>query len=450
MAVRELALRVLHQFDTQGVYVRDTLNASLRQSRLDERDRAFATELVNGTLRWRGRIDWVLQQFLRRDLSTLTPWIRNILRLGVYQILMLNAVPAAAATHEAVELAKRYGHQGTARLTNAVLRSIIRQHATLHYPTVDEDPVAHLMVVYSYPRWIAERWLARYGIDGAIALCQAGNIPPPVVVRTNRLRVETEALRASLCAAGLQVEPGRYLDDFLIVRNTGDLTTLDAYVRGWFQVQDESAGLAVRLLDPQDGETILDLCAAPGGKTTSIAERMRNRGLIIGVDLRPGRLHRLMKNSDRLGVTIVHPVAADGRHFETRRPVDRVLVDAPCSGLGTVARHAELRWRRTPEDIAGLRVTQLALLEQAAHLVKPGGVVVYSTCTIEPDENEDIIAAFRARHPDFRVERPPVTPSFPSGLMDAEGVIRTLPSVHGIDGSFAVRLKKDMHRCLKN
>lgn len=442
MPVRELALRILHRFDTAGVYVRDTLDAALRHSGLDSRDRALATELVNGTLRWRGRIDWVLQQAVRRDLETLTPWIRNILRLGVYQILLLDRVPAAAATHEAVELAKRYGHPGTARLTNAVLRTVIRQQATLRYPTADGDPIAHLMVVYSYPRWIAERWLGRYGLNGAIALCQAGNTSPPVVVRTNRLRTETATLRSSLCAAGLQVEPGRYLDDSLIVRDTGDMTTLEAFARGWFQVQDESAGLAVRLLDPQEGETILDLCCAPGGKATDIADRMRNRGLIVGVDLKLSGLRRLRDHCERLGITIVRPVVADGRRWDVRGRVDRVLVDAPCSGLGTIARRAELRWRRTLDDLAALQGTQLALLEQAAYLVKPGGVIVYSTCTIEPDENEAVIMAFCARHPEFQVERPPDTPSFPSGLMDAQGVIRTLPSVHGIDGSFAVRLKR--------
>lgn len=442
MSARDVALRVLYQFDTAGVYVRDALDAALRRSGLDARDRALTTELVNGVLRWRGRIDWVLQRAVRRDLATLTPWIRNILRLGAYQVLMLDHIPAAAATHEAVELAKRYGHPGTARLTNAALREVIRQQPTLRYPAADDDPILHLMVVYSYPRWIVERWLGRYGVEGTIALCQAGNMPPPVVVRANRLRTDPETLRSSLREAGLHVEAGRYLDEFLVVRETGDLTTVEAYRRGWFQVQDESAGLAVRLLDPQAGETIIDLCCAPGGKTTYIADRMRNQGLIVGVDVKPGRLRRVVEHCGRLGVTIVRPVAADGRCVTLNARADRVLVDTPCSGLGTIARRSELRWRRTPEDIAALRTTQLALLDQAGRLVKPGGVVVYSTCSIEPEENEDVVAAFCAAHPDFQVERPPASLSLPAGLVDARGVIRTLPSVHGIDGSFAVRLRK--------
>lgn len=442
MTTRELALRVLYRFETEGIHVRDTLDVLLRQSSFDERDRSFATELVYGALRWQGKIDWILRQVVTGRLEGLTPWIRNNLRLGVYQILMLDHVPAAAATHEAVQLAKRYGHAGTARLTNGVLRTVIRRRETFTHPDLTQHPVEHISVAYSYPCWIVERWLDRYGVDGTIALCSAGNVPPRVVARVNRMRTDPDTLAAGLNREGVETETGRYLSDFLILRHPGDIRSLEGYRRGWFQIQDESAGLAVRLLDPQAGETIIDLCCAPGGKTTYMAERMGDRGRIIGVDQAPQRMHRLRANCRRMGLKSVYPVVSDGRCCAFGVQADRILVDAPCSGLGTIARRAELRWRRAPEDIKTLRETQAALLEHSTRLVKPDGVIVYSTCTIEPDENEAVVTAFCDRHPEFRVERPDDGPEALSEVMGPDGMIRTLPSVHGIDGSFAVRLRR--------
>lgn len=441
MTSRELALQALYRFDTKGDYVRETLDRLLRQSRFDARDRGFITELAYGTVRWRGRIDWMLEQVSTRRLDTLTPWIRNILRLGVYQIAMLDQVPDAAAIHESVSLAKRYGHRGTAGFTNAVLRAVSKNYKTFRYPDVSEDPAGHAAVLYSYPRWMVERWLKRYGLEAVLALCDAGNRTPPVTVRIRGIGVDAAALAARWRDAGIEAEPGRYLDDFMTLRGAGDVTELEAYRRGWIQVQDESAGLAVRLLDPQPGETIVDLCGAPGGKTVYAADRMGDRGRVLTVDVSLPRLRRVRENVERLGLTSVSSVIADGRTIALRTPADRVLVDAPCSGLGTIARRAELRWRRTPEDTDHIRSVQKALLAHSAELVKPGGVIVYSTCTIEPEENEAIVSDFCARHPAFRLDPPSVWPDALAGVMDAEGFVRTLPSVHGIDGSFAARLR---------
>lgn len=440
---RETALHALYRFETQGALVRDILDDMLRRSRLDERDRALSTELAYGALRWRGRIDWILDRCVQRGIGSLTPWIRNILRLGVYQLLMMDQIPDAAATHEMVELAKRYGHAGTARLTNAVLRTVIRRREEFETPPRFADPVMDLCVRYSYPRWLIQRWVDRYGHEEAAALCEAGNRPPPVVIRSNRLKTTAAALADRLKAQGVEARSGRYLQDFLTLSAPGDVRRLAGFSEGWFQVQDESAGLAVRLLDPQPGETVVDLCCAPGGKTIYIAELMRNRGCIVGADLSPVRLRRLQEHARRMGVDRVIPVAMDGQTPGLRIQVDRVLVDAPCTGLGTVSRRAELRWRRQPEDIVEAQKLQQALIEQGAGLVRPGGVLVYSTCTIEPEENEAVILAFRERHPEFRVERPEAWPAACSALIGADYIVRTLPSAHGIDGSFAVRLRRE-------
>ena len=270
---------------------------------------------------------------------------------------------------------------------------------------------------------------------------EAGNRPPLLSVRVNTARSTAQDLAAALAPHGIQVEPGRWLDDYLIIRHAGDLHTLASHEAGLFQVQDESGGLAVRLLGPQAGETVVDLCCAPGGKTTYIAQIVGAGGRVFACDSSLHRLRRVEEHRRRMGLGQVRLVVMDGRSPGLDFKADRVLVDAPCSGLGTIARRADLRWRRTAEDIGRLRGEQLALLEKGAGMVKPGGVLVYSTCTIEPEENEDVVAAFRERHPGFRPDSPGGWPAELAGVMDGADRIATLPPVHGVDGSFAARLR---------
>ena len=375
-------------------------------------------------------------------MDTLTPWITNTLRLGAYQILMLDQIPDSAATNESVELAKRFGHPGTVSLTNGVLRNIIRKRADIRFPAREKAPVAFLSTMYSYPEWIAKRWFERYGIDAAEELCKAGNESPALSIRVNRLKTDPGKFSEELEKSGVSVEPGRYLDTYLNLRHSGAVRALKGYHKGWFQVQDESAGLSVALLDPQPGETVVDLCCAPGGKTGFIAELMQDQGRVLGVDLAPGRLKRLKQHRERLGLSCIIPVAMDGRLCKLRRLADRVLVDAPCSGLGTVARRTELRWRRSVEDIATASKLQTELLEHGSTLVKPGGVLVYSTCTIEPEENSEIAEAFSTRHPEYTIEAPET--GAVGELVDGRGMLQTLPSEHGIDGSFAVKFRRQL------
>ncbi len=440
---REIALKALYHADTGDVPPRSALDALFRRYACGDRDRALATELVYGTIRWRRRLDWMLGQLLRGDPESLTAWIRHILRMGLYQLMMLDQVTDAAATHESVQLARRYGHAGTVRLTNAILRTAIRKRDLLERPVRGEDPVTELGVTHSYPAWMAKRWIERYGVEDAAALMKAGNRPPPLTIRVNTSRSAPLDLAATLKRHGILVEPGRWLDDYLSIRHAGDLRRLPAHAAGLFQVQDESGGLAVRLLDPKQGETIVDLCCAPGGKTTYIAQIVGAGGRVIACDTSPHRLRRVEENRRRLGLGQVRLVGMDGRSPGVDLAADRVLVDAPCSGLGTIARRPDLRWRRKAEDMDRLRGEQLALLEGGAGLVKPGGVLVYSTCTIEPEENEEIVAAFCGRHPGFRLEKPGDWPGDLAGVLDGAGRIATLPSTHGVDGSFAARLRRD-------
>lgn len=440
--VREIALKALHCAETRDVPPRDAIHALFQRYGYPVRDRAFATELVYGTIRWRRRLDWMLGLLLRGKPESLTPWIRLILHMGLYQLMMMDQVPDAAATHESVQLAKRYGHAGTVRLTNAVLRTAIRQRNRLLQPAREGDPVTDLGVTHSYPDWLAKRWIERYGVESAAALMEAGNRPPPLTVRVNTSRSTPRDLAGSLALHGIQVKPGRWLDDFLSIRHTGDLHALPAHDEGLFQVQDESAGLAVRLLGPEAGETVVDLCCAPGGKTTYIAQIVGAGGRVIACDTSPHRLRRVEEHRRRMGLGQVRLVVMDGRSPGLNFNADRVVVDAPCSGLGTLARRPDLRWRRTAEDVDRLRGEQLALLEKGAGMVKPGGVLVYSTCTIEPVENEEVVAAFCGRQPGFRPDGPGGWPAELAGVLDSKGRIATLPSTHGVDGSFAARLRR--------
>ena len=440
---REIALKALYRAETGDVLPREALDALFRRYACSDRDRALATELVYGAIRWRRRLDWMLGQLMRGNPDSLTAWIRHILRMGLYQLMMMDRIPDAAATHESVQLARRYGHEGTVRLTNAILRTALRKRDRLERPVCGEDPVTELGVAHSYPAWLAKRWVARYGVEAAAALMRAGNRTPPIIIRVNTLRSTPRDLAGTLERHGIHVEPGRWLGDYLSIRHAGDLRRLPAHEAGLFQVQDESGGLAVRLLDPKPDETIVDLCCAPGGKTTYIAQIVGAGGREIACDTSPHRLRRVEENRRRMGLGQVRLVGMDGRSPGVNLAADRVLVDAPCSGLGTLARRPDLRGRRKAEDIGRLRNEQLALLESGAGLVKPGGVLVYSTCTIEPEENEEVVAAFCARHPGFRLEKPGDWPGDLAGVLDGAGRIATLPSTHGVDGSFAARLRRD-------
>lgn len=434
---REHALRILRQVEVHGARADELLQRDRVQAGLSPLDRALLRELCTGVLRWRGRLDWALAQVLKTGLDDLTPWIRNVLRLGAYQLLFLDRIPQRAAVDECVKLAKRYGHSGTARLVNGVLRALVRDQANLPYPDAAADPVAHLSVLYSHPDWMVRRWLARYGFEDTEALCAADNRPPIVCVRANRLRGTPQDLIAGLGEAGIVAHPHPRVPGYACVPQPEGLFDTALFREGGFQVQDPSAGLAVMLLDPQPDERVLDMCAAPGGKTTHIAERMLDRGRIVALDLRADRLARVSENAERLGLHIIQPIQTDALHYTEHGGFDRVLVDVPCSGLGVLARRADARWAKREADIPALADVQHALLTKAATCLRPGGVLVYSTCTIEPEENEGVVERFlRASGDAFMLD-----PPGPGLAEHTRGpYVRTFPHLHQMDGSFAARL----------
>lgn len=426
---RSLALRLLRDFEVSGAPLEHLLEG-LGSSPLAPRDRRFVRQLVLGVVRWQGRIDWIIDCFARRPISSCSPWARQLLRLGAYQILWLDRVPPRAAVHTSVELAKRFAHRGVADLVNAVLRRVATSAPRIPYPSRGEDLAAYLSVYHSHPRWLVERWLNRWGEAATEALLQADNRQPPIYIRLNPRRADRPP------AGALPAGP---LPGFFAVDEPEGLFHSPEHGAGHFQVQDINAGLPAALLQPRPGERLLDACSAPGGKATQLAIAMQDRGLVVAADLSPGRLRRVRENAARLGLRSIRALVEDARAGHSG-PFDRILVDAPCSATGTLARNPDARWRKRPEQLPGLAALQYAILRQAFARLRPGGVLVYSTCSLEEEENSGVVERFLAATPQARLE--PAAAFFP-GVPWAGAYVQTLPGREPGDGSFAARIRQE-------
>jgi 16S rRNA (cytosine967-C5)-methyltransferase len=403
---REIAVRILMRRETANEFVEDLLEQALERSSLAGPDRGLLQELVCGAVRWQATLDWVIEQKTGGRKQKLV--LQVLLRLGLYQLFWLDRIPDHAAVNETVDLAKRHGCGPQAGFVNALLRNCLRERDALQRE-LEALKATQPALGWSHPAWLCERWQKQWGDESLQKLLQWNNTPPTNWARVNLLRTRLEGLREMWAAEGVE-EKMRAFDwtgDALIYalsasRPIGDLPS---FQRGCFYVQDPSTLLAPSVLHPQPGETILDFCAAPGGKTALIAQMMKNQGRIVAHDTDPHRLQLVTENCARLGVTCVE-TATGGTLDAPGNPrlYDRVLVDAPCSNTGVLRRRLDLRWRIRLEEVGRLRGMQLAILQQAAGRVKPGGVLIYSTCSLEPEENEDLIKTFLASHPGFRLQ----------------------------------------------
>ncbi len=430
---RELALRVLQRVELEGAFSNVALRAALTRWPLPAGERELATELVLGVLRWRGRLDWTLEALCARRMDELPPAIRQVLRLGAYQLLFLHRVPAAVAVSSCVELAKAVGHAGTVALVNAVLRRLAREGEA--HPPADRE--GQLAVRTSHPLWLVRRWLQRYPQEEVEALCQANNTPPVAHLRVNTLRASPEQVLRRLQEAGLEAWPGS-LPESVHVRGPLDVR-LSLAEEGQVVAQDEAAMLVARAVDPKPGELVVDACAAPGGKATHLAALMDDQGRLIACDVHPRKVEALARRAGRLGCRCVEARRCDARALDVR-DADRVLVDAPCTGLGVVRRRPEIRWRVGPQDLARAAQLQKEILVGASRAVRRGGVLVYSVCSTEPEEGEAVVEWVLnsgAFVPD------PFSVPWRGGQMRAEGgVLRLWPHRHGTDGYFVARLRR--------
>jgi 16S rRNA (cytosine967-C5)-methyltransferase len=436
---RGTAVKVLNRVERTDSYLDKVLDGELRSGELSDPDKGLLNELVHGVLRWQNKLDWVLNGFSHGNFAKSEINVKNTLRVALYQILFLDRIPHAAAVNEGVEFIKRIRGDKPAGLVNAVLRNIIRNVEGIRYPDPAEDEVQYLAVFYSHPHWMVKRWLRRYGREETERLMVANNERPSMALRINRLKIDPVVFKNQLSEQQIQFSSSAYLTHFVRVKTLSRIGQMDLFRRGMFTIQDESAALPCQLLDPHPGDRVIDLCAAPGGKTTNIAEMMNNEGVIVALDKYEAKLAMIKGSAERLGLRNVQLRATDAMTFEDA-PADRVLLDAPCSGLGTLAKKPDMKWKRDQMDIVKLAVTQRAMLENGARLLKPGGALVYSTCTIEPEENEDVVNAFLTDHPEFRID--PATQFVHQDLVAPQGWVVTLPHKHNMDGSFAVRLVK--------
>jgi 16S rRNA (cytosine967-C5)-methyltransferase len=429
-----------------GAYADLLLHSALGRSNLNAPDRAFATDLVYGTLRWRGKIDYYLSHFVDQDLAKLEPLVASTLQLGAYQLLCTERVPVSAAVDQSVRCIRAAGMGRATGLVNAVLRRLSLEHQKIVLPSVDDDPIAHLTHALSLPRWLAERWIERCGVEGAVALANACNEPPPLTIRTNRLRGDAANLLQDLLENFPNATACRYARGGIVLGRKGNPARDRSFLAGRFTVQDEASQLVVALLDPQPGERVLDLCAAPGGKTTAIAERVGPSGSVVAVDRNTRRLDLVQRAVRRLGLTGIRTVARDAtRSLAEIAPeggFDRILVDAPCSGLGTLRRNPDARWRVRPGDPARLAEIQRALVDNAATVLRPGGALVYSSCTVLAEENEEIAKHFLNGLRDFAPIPKDAVPGEVQAVTDPDGYMRTFPHIHDTDGFFAARFER--------
>lgn len=446
-SARDLALKVLYSVNEEEAYSNIELNKVLVKYDPEKLDRAFITELVYGVLRFRGTLDWVLGQYMNRPLDKISPWIREILRLGVYQLMYMDKVPPSAAVNESVNLAKKYGHQGVVKFVNGVLRNIGRNLDNLAFPDINKDPIGHIAAKYSHPRWMVERWIGEFGVDNTEAICIANNSNPPNTVRTNTLKTSREDLAQVLNKENIVAEFCKYAPEGLNIKGFKSIGTIPEFSQGLFLVQDESSMLPAHALSPQPGSLVIDACSAPGGKTTHLAQLMENRGKIIAADIHRHKMELIRENAERLGIDIIETVLTDARQLQEKftEAADYILLDAPCSGLGVLRRRPEIRWRKKPETINELHQLNRDLLAQVAKCLKPGGRLVYSTCTITAEENQEVVEEFVQNNPDFQFGDilnflPPDLPGFndKKGL----GYIQLLPQVDGMDGFFIASLEK--------
>lgn len=447
---RELALEALRRVEEQGAYSGLTLNGLLAEANLSRADAALATELFYGTIQRLHTIDHVLSAKVKGWPRKVEPWVRNLLRLSYYQLRWLDRVPAFAAVDEAVAIAKKRGHAGIAGLVNGVLRGIQREGLKISLPS-DMPAAERIALIHSYPQWLVERWIASYGEATAAAICEASNEPPHASVRVNRLRSTRHSLLAAMQDAGLPAKASPLTADGIIAGKAGNLADTIWYRDGQLSIQDESSMLVAAAADPRPGMTVLDCCAAPGGKSAHLAELMRNEGRVIANDVHEHKRSLIDKQKERLGLTIIETTTSDALQLGSLYPaqsMDVVLLDAPCSGLGVIRRKPEIKWNKKPGDIAGLAELQQQLLHAACGLVKPGGTLVYSTCTIAPEENEEAIRRFLAGHPEFAPDadwpQAVLNPLQSAGILPEpfEGWVQLLPHHFGSDGFFIARLRK--------
>ena len=435
---REAAARALFAIEENGAWSAQAVQREAAE--MDKRDAALATALVGGVLQHKAMCDFYLSHFSSVRLKKLQPRILTLLRLAVYQIVWMDRIPDSAAVNETIRLAKSLCHAGkrTTGYLNGVLRAVARSRDNLPRPDCATKEEFYSLF-YSNPRWMTALLIAQFGERETKKLLEANNQPAPTVLRVNTLRADADSILRELTEQGVQAERHPSIPNCLVVKGTGSIASLPCFADGRVTVQDGASQMSVYALDPMPDSTVIDCCAAPGGKSFFLSERMKNTGTVYSCDIFPHKLTKIREGAQRLGCTNVTAFLQDASQFrpEWEEMADYVLCDVPCSGLGIIRKKPEIRYK-DPAELEGLPEIQREILDNCARYVRPGGTLVYSTCTVLERENQDVVHAFLASHPDFRLSRF----SLPVCDTAVEGEITLLPHVHGTDGFFVAKLVK--------
>ena len=400
--VREIALKTLYKIDKEEAYSNIALDENIRENKnkLDDRDIGFISEIVYGVTSWKLTIDEIIKKYSKLKLKKISPWILNILRMGIYQIVFLDKVPKSAAVNESVNLAKRYGHKGSSNFVNAILRKVEKKDYEAFFEI--ENPIERISKTTSMPVWMIEELLKENDIEKVEEICKASNIKPKVAIRINRLKTNKQELENLLKERDIVFKEGK-LEDFLILEKTKNIEQLDLFKQGYFTVQDEGAGLIAKVVDPKPNELVLDACSSPGGKTTYMAELMEDKGEIIAWDLHPHRVQLVEENAKRLNIHIIKTECQDAMVYkkEYTEKFDKILLDVPCLGIGVLKRKPDIKWKRKPEDIEEITQIQQKILDTCSKYLKAKGQMVYSTCSIFTEENDKVIENFLEKNQNF-------------------------------------------------
>jgi len=445
---RKTSLHILNTLDQGNKTLDNILDEVLSQHTFfSKKDRALLQAIVFGVLRWRAKLDWIIDYFSKTRLSQIDPKVMNILRIALFQIIYLNRIPVSAAVNTSVEMAKSVTEPYVVRFVNGLLRNAAKRYQQVLFPDVNKNPASALAVNKSFPKWLLERWLDRFGLEETALLCDTINTIPPLTVRCNTLKTRRKTLLKRLEKDVEKVECTGYAPDGAFFFNPKkSIPKMKAFEDGLFQVQDEAAQLVTFLLNPKPGETVLDACAGLGGKTGHISQMMKNRGKLIAMDNNAKKLHRLQSEMVRLGISMVtsrtHDLN-DPAGGKSIKKFDRILLDAPCSGLGVLRRNPDAKWSTLEKDLIRHAKRQTIFLDNLAHQVKPEGLLVYCVCSTEPEENESVIKGFLNKHKDFAIEiNPEGLPHEARSLLTGNGYLKTFPHLHNMDGFFAVCMKR--------
>lgn len=404
---REVALKILYKIDKEDAYSNIELNEQIKQNRknLTEKDIGLISEIVYGVTTWRLTLDEIIKKYSKIKIKKISPWILNILRMGIYQIIFLDKIPKSAAVNESVNLAKRYGHASSSNFVNAILRKIEKNDYEEFFKI--EDDIERISKTTSMPKWIVEELMKNNEIKKVEEICKNSNIKPKITIRVNSLKINKQELIKKLKEKGIKCnEPQEKVGDFLILEKIKNIENIDEFKKGYFTIQDISAGQTARILNPQPGELVLDACSAPGGKTTYMAELMKNKGKIEAWDIHEHRTKLVGKNAQRLGIDIIETKVKDASLYDEslKEKFNKILLDVPCLGIGVIKRKPDIKWQRKPEDIEKITEIQKKILNNCSKYLKKDGAMVYSTCSILKEENQDVVDEFLKENSGFYIE----------------------------------------------